>query len=67
MLSSTPIAVRVIASALPPALMNGSGTPVAGSVDVTVPMLSSAWNVTQVVMPVASMTPKRSAARSATR
>ena len=47
--------------------MNGSGTPVAGRVEVTVPMLTSAWNPIQVVMPVASMTPKRSGARIATR
>ena len=47
--------------------MNGSGTPVAGSVEVTVAMLTKAWNPIHVVMPVASMTPKRSGARMAAR
>ena len=61
------MAASVIASAVPPALMNGSGTPVAGSVSVTVPRLTSAWKPIHVVMPVASMTPKRSGARIAVR
>ena len=61
------MAASVTASAVPPELMNGSGTPVAGSVEVTVPMLTSAWKPIQVVMPVASITPNRSGARIAAR
>lgn len=57
----------VTASALPPALMKGSGTPVMGRVFVTTPMLIRAWNVIQVVIPAASMTPIRSGARMAAR
>ena len=61
------MAASVIATAVPPALMKGSGTPVAGSVTVTVAMLISAWKPIQVVSPVASASPKRSGARIAAR
>ena len=47
--------------------MNGSGTPVMGSVSVTVPMLISAWKLIQVVMAAATAIPKRSGARMAAR
>ena len=39
----------------------------AGSVEVTVAMLTNAWSPTHGVMPVASTTPKRSGARMAAR
>ena len=43
--------------------MKGSGTPVAGTVSVTVPMFTRAWTPIQVVIPTATITPKRSGAR----
>lgn len=57
MLKSTPTAVSVTASEVPPELTNGSGTPVIGSVSVTTPMLISVWNVIHVVIPAATITP----------
>jgi hypothetical protein len=47
--------------------MKGRVTPVMGTVSVTVPILSSAWNAIQVVIPAARAIPKRSVARIAAR
>ena len=52
--SRMPIAARLMVSADPPALMNGSGMPVTGISAVTTIMLMQAWTTSQVVMPQAS-------------
>jgi hypothetical protein len=49
-----PTAARLMVSAEPPALMNGSGMPVTGRSAVTTIMLTRAWTASQVVMPQAS-------------
>ena len=48
-----PTAARLMVSAEPPALMNGSGMPVTGMSAVTTIMLMSAWTTSQVVIPQA--------------
>ena len=50
----TPIAARLIVSAEPPALMNGSGMPVTGRSAVTTIMLMHACATSQVVIPHAT-------------
>jgi hypothetical protein len=49
-----PTAARLMVSAEPPALMNGSGMPVTGISAVTTIMLMQAWATSHVVMPHAS-------------
>ncbi len=49
--SRIPIAARLMVSADPPALMNGSGMPVTGRSAVTTIMLTKAWAMSHVVMP----------------
>ena len=65
--SRMPTAARLMVSAEPPALMNGSGMPVTGSSAVTTIMLMSAWTTSQVVMPHASSPEKVSGAVMAIR
>jgi hypothetical protein len=48
-----PTAARLMVSAEPPALMNGSGMPVTGRSAVTTIMLMRACMASQVVMPQA--------------
>ena len=48
------MAARLMVSAEPPALMNGSGMPVTGMSAVTTIMLTQAWTTSQVVMPHAT-------------
>ena len=48
------MAARLMVSAEPPALMNGSGMPVTGRSAVTTIMLTTACTTIQVVMPHAS-------------
>ena len=62
-----PIAARLMVSADPPALMNGSGMPVTGSSAVTTIMLMQACTTSQVVMPQASSPEKVSGALMAIR
>ena len=52
--SRMPTAARLMVSAEPPALMNGSGMPVTGMSAVTTIMLTKAWTTSQVVMPQAT-------------
>lgn len=52
--SRIPIAARLMVSADPPALMNGSGMPVTGRSAVTTIMLTKAWAMSHVVMPPAN-------------
>ena len=52
--SKMPMAARLMVSAEPPALMNGSGMPVTGRSAVTTIMLMQAWTTSQVVMPQAT-------------
>ena len=52
--SRMPTAARLMVSADPPALMNGSGMPVTGRSAVTTIMLTQAWTTSQVVMPQAT-------------
>ena len=49
-----PIAARLMVSADPPALMNGSGIPVTGIRALTTAMLMHAWTTSHVVMPHAT-------------
>jgi hypothetical protein len=49
--SRMPTAARLMVSAEPPALMNGSGIPVTGRSDVTTAMLMHACATIHVVMP----------------
>lgn len=65
--SRIPIAARLMVSAEPPALMNGSGMPVTGRSAVTTIMLMSAWTMIQVVIPQASRPEKVSGALMAIR
>jgi hypothetical protein len=62
-----PTAVNETDSEEPPKLTNGRGMPVVGRVSVTAAMLTKAWKISQVVIPVASSNPKVSGARSAAR
>lgn len=62
-----PTAARLMVSAEPPALMNGSGMPVTGRSAVTTIMLTRAWTASQVVMPQASRPEKVSGAAIAMR
>ena len=48
------MAARLMVSADPPALMNGSGLPVTGMRAVTSIMLMNAWTTSQVVRPQAT-------------
>ena len=48
-----------------PALMNGSDTPVGGTLPVTTPILINAWIAMSAVTPVARSMPKVFGARSA--
>ena len=48
------MAARLMVSADPPALMNGSGMPVTGRSAVTTIMLTQAWTTSQVVRPQAT-------------
>lgn len=48
------MAARLMVSAEPPALMNGSGMPVTGMRAVTTAMLMQACTTSQVVMPHAT-------------
>ena len=52
--SRMPTAARLIVSADPPALMNGSGMPVTGRSAVTTIMFTQACTTSQVVMPQAT-------------
>ena len=56
------MAARLMVSADPPALMNGSGMPVTGMSAVTTIMLTRAWTTSQVVMPQATRPEKVSGA-----
>jgi len=62
-----PTAARLIVSDEPPALMNGSVTPVTGMSVTTTPTLMNAWMHSQPVIPAASSAPNVSGAASATR
>jgi hypothetical protein len=48
------MAARLMVSADPPALMNGSGMPVTGTSAVTTMMFTKAWASSQVVIPHAT-------------
>ena len=48
------MAARLMVSADPPALMNGSGMPVTGMRAVTTARLMKAWTTSHVVMPHAT-------------
>ena len=52
--SRIPTAARLMVSAEPPALMNGSGMPVTGMSAVTTMMLTNACPTSHVVMPHAT-------------
>ena len=67
MLSSTPTAAIITLTDVPPALKNGSGSPVVGSIPVTTPMLMNACKPIIEVMPAPSRQPKRSRQASDTR
>ena len=54
-LTNRPIATSMIIKLAPPYEMNGSGTPVSGAIPSTAKKLSSAWQATMLVMPIASM------------
>ena len=60
--SRMPTAARLMVSAEPPALMNGSGMPVTGRSAVTTIMLTKAWTTSQVVIPQATRPEKVSGA-----
>ena len=60
-----PTAARLMVSDEPPALMNGSVTPVTGMSVTTTPMLMNAWMQSQPVIPAASSAPNVSGADSA--
>lgn len=62
-----PTAAKLMTSDEPPALMNGSVMPVIGRSATTTPMLMSAWNDSQAVIPAASRPPNVSGAESAIR
>ena len=62
-----PIAARLMVSADPPALMNGSGMPVTGMSAVTTARLMKAWATSQVVIPQATRPLKVSGALIAIR
>jgi len=62
-----PTAARLIVSDEPPALMNGSVTPVTGMSVTTTPMLMNAWMHSQAVIPAASNAPNVSGADRAVR
>ncbi len=65
--SRIPTAARLMVSADPPALMNGSGMPVTGSNAATTIMLTKACTTSQVVMPQATSPEKVSGAAIAIR
>ncbi len=65
--SRIPTAARLMVSADPPALMNGSGMPVTGSSAATTIMLTKACTTSQVVMPQATSPEKVSGAAIAIR
>ena len=46
----------------PPALMNGSGSPVTGMIPIVIPMLTKTWKVNMAAMPRATRAPNRSRA-----
>ena len=62
---SKPQATMVTTRDDPPADTRGSGTPVMGRTPTATPRFTTAWSVTQVVMPAASSMPNRSGARRA--
>ena len=43
----------------PPALKNGSGSPVTGTSPIVIPMLMKTWNVSRQAIPTAISDPKR--------
>lgn len=65
MFSNSPTAASETDNEEPPKLTKGSGIPVVGRVRVTAAMLTKAWKISQVVIPVASSKPKVSGARRA--
>ena len=65
--SRMPTAARLMVSADPPALMNGSGMPVTGRSAVTTIMLIDACTTSHVVMPQATRPEKVSGAMIAIR
>ena len=65
--SSSPAPAMPNTSDDPPALTNGSGTPVMGRMPITAPMLTNACMQNQAVTPIASSRPNRSGACRAMR